>query len=90
MNSITNLATPTTSWPTAPPTVGTAYRVYGDSAPANYSSGVWKSGLFATEAPIPDGYVPPTPENCIEMKSYPSVRRAEGSAFMPLFNHINS
>lgn len=106
MSHIAILATATTSWPTAAPAVGTAYRVSGDSAPATLSGGLWKSGNLALEAPIPDGYVPPTPENCVEIKSYPSVRRAEfdssnlwwpdfmgmgqNRAFSPLFKHISS
>ncbi len=51
------------------------------------------------EAPLPVGYPAPTPPGMIELKTYPSVRRAEYSAkgssnfgmnvgFWPLFNHI--
>lgn len=53
------------------------------------------------EAPLPEGYPAPTPPGMIELKTYPSVRRAEYSAkgssnfgmnvgFWPLFNHIKS
>ncbi|MHC4219788.1 MAG: heme-binding protein [Planctomycetota bacterium] len=51
------------------------------------------------EAPLPDGYPPPTPPGAIELKRYPTVRRAEVSgdgdpdrnrrgSFWSLFNHI--
>ena len=51
------------------------------------------------EAPLPVGYPAPTPPGAIDLKRYPSVRRAEVSgsgdpdrkrngAFWPLFNHI--
>lgn len=51
------------------------------------------------DTPLPVGYPAPTPPGAIELKKYPSVRRAEKSgsmapdigmnfAFFPLFNHI--
>ena len=63
---------------------------------------MWKSTRFYTEAPLPDGYPSPTPENCIEIKTYPKERRAEydssnmwfpgffgtSRAFWSLFQHI--
>ena len=62
---------------------------------------MWQSGSFKTESPLPDGYPAPTPEGCIEIKTYPKERRAEfdstgvqfsgieqSGAFWPLFSHI--
>ena len=51
------------------------------------------------ESPLPDGYPEPTPFGAIDIKNYPSVRRAELTSkddsgegmvtgFFPLFNHI--
>ncbi len=56
-------------------------------------------GVF-TEAKLPIGYPAPTPPGAIELKDYPSVRRAEVSGtgertdasrrgFFPLFQHIS-
>ena len=59
---------------------------------------------MATEAPLPDGYNAPTPNGAIELKTYPTVRRAQfdskdlflnfifgqSRAFWTLFNHIKS
>ena len=53
---------------------------------------------------MPDNYAPPTPEHCIEIKTYPKVRRAdyddskltakglfgESRTFFTLFSHIKS
>lgn len=60
----------------------------------------WKSGLVLTDEYLPEGYPKPTPPGAIEIKHYPSVRRAEvtlkaapgvGSnvGFWPLFRHIS-
>ena len=54
---------------------------------------------MGVESPLPEGYPAPTPPGMIELKTYPSVRRAERSSkgpsdvgmyknFFPLFNHI--
>jgi hypothetical protein len=51
------------------------------------------------ESPLPEGYPEPTPPGAIDIKDYPSVRRAElvskddsaagmTAGFFPLFNHI--
>lgn len=51
-------------------------------------------------APLPEGYPAPTPPGAIELKTYPSVRRAEYAvagdpasamfkSFRPLYNHIS-
>ncbi|MEM8835995.1 MAG: heme-binding protein [Planctomycetota bacterium] len=55
----------------------------------------WRAGPFFIDSPLPDGYPAPTPPGALELKVYPSVRRAEidsiGSSrggFWPLFQHI--
>lgn len=59
----------------------------------------WRCGRCVIEAPLPEGYPAPTPPGAIEIKKYPSVRRAEfvgrgdndsgrNGAFWPLFQHI--
>ena len=65
------------SWPSAAPAPGQSVRISGSQDPATKSGDLWKSGRFATEAPLPDGYNAPTPEGAIELKTYPTVRRAE-------------
>ena len=61
--------------------------------------GVYRFEQAMIESPLPDGYPEPTPFGAIDIKEYPSVRRAEltskddsGSGmvagFFPLFNHI--
>jgi len=75
-------------------------RVGGDrEITIEVAEGVYRCGRSMIEAPLPDGYPEPTPAGAIDIKSYPSVRRAEwvtkgGSnlgmnvGFWPLFNHI--
>ncbi len=66
------------SWPVSAPSKGKVHRVYGDS-PAPFLAGEsWQTfnGL-GIEAPLPVGYPSPTPPGCVEIKTYPSVRRAE-------------
>lgn len=57
------------------------------------------AGACSITTPLPAGYPAPTPPGAIDIKSYPSVRRAEVSGesspdfgmnlgFWPLFNHI--
>ncbi len=59
----------------------------------------WSCGLARITTALPVGYPDPTPPGAIELKRYPSVRRAEVSgkgspdsgrnlAFWPLFGHI--
>ena len=61
--------------------------------------GVYRFKQAMIESPLPDGYPEPTPPGAIDIKQYPSVRRAEltsqddsgaamMSGFFPLFNHI--
>ena len=61
--------------------------------------GVYRFEQAMIESPLPDGYPEPTPFGAIDIKDYPSVRRAELTSkddsgtgmvagFFPLFNHI--
>jgi hypothetical protein len=77
-------------------------RVGGDKeASIEIIDGVYRFGPSRIESPLPAGYPEPTPPGAIDLKRYPSVRRAEfvssGSpasgmnmGFFPLFNHIKS
>ena len=83
----------------------TTWRVGGDlfAKPVplrNESENTWRLGDMVVETKLPEGYPRPTPPNAIEIKRYPSVRRAEISgrgdlrsagsrAFRPLFRHIS-
>ncbi len=98
-------ATPTTpqkqessSTPSAPGRV--IERNQGDpERAADFRDGVWRFDDMAIPTALPAGYPAPTPPEVIEIKQYPSVRRAEVSAestgpipqnqgFWPLFLHI--
>ena len=82
------------------PGAGESRRVGGDvSATISGSDGRYVYGPSVIDTPLPEGYPPPTPPGAIDLKTYPSVRRAvvsgKGSpdagmnqAFWPLFNHI--
>jgi len=58
---------------------------------------MYRAGRSFTESPLPDGYPRPTAPGAIELKHYPSIRRAEfgGSqsagerGFWPLYRHIS-
>lgn len=90
--------------PVAAPPPGQTVRLAGDPAiqPEVTPDGVRLPELgLLVEAPLPKGYPPPTPPGMLELKTYPSVRRAEISAagapnigmnfgFFPLFNHIKA
>ena len=97
-------AAPTTARPEGAPAPGATLRVLGDaSVKPVLENGEYRLpelGMMI-EAPLPEGYPAPTPPGMIELKTYPSVRRAEYSAkgssnfgmnvgFWPLFNHIKS
>ncbi len=98
------IATAKTQWPDAAPASGESFRVSGVSAPAEQVKDLWRFGDLRLESPLPVGYAAPTPDDNIEIKSYPSVRRAEfyrenlwfkgmwgvGRAFKKLFDHIKS
>jgi hypothetical protein len=91
-----------TSRPEGAPAPGTSIRLVGDPAvkPVVTAEGCQLKDMgMIVEAPLPEGYPAPTPPGMIELKTYPSVRRAEYSAsgstnfgmnvgFWPLFNHI--
>lgn len=78
----------------------TTWRVAGDLfASVEHTDGGYRFGRMLVETRLPVGYPAPTPPNAVELKRYPSVRRAEFSgsvdaragtnlAFFPLFNHI--
>jgi hypothetical protein len=75
-------------------------RVGGDREIAiEVVEGVYRCDRARIESPLPVGYPEPTPPGAIDIKEYPSVRRAEwiesdaaggvmGGGFFPLFNHI--
>lgn len=77
-------------------------RVGGDrEASIEIVNGQYRFGRSLIEAPLPAGYPEPTPPGAIDLKKYPSVRRAEftrsgnpdggmNGGFWPLFNHIKS
>ncbi|MBT8485706.1 MAG: heme-binding protein, partial [Phycisphaerae bacterium] len=59
----------------------------------------YRSGPSVVDESLPAGYPAPTPPGAIDLKSYPSVRRAQiatergggtNGAFFPLFRHISS
>jgi hypothetical protein len=76
-------------------------RVGGDqAAQVTFANGEYRSGSCRIPTPLPEGYPPPTPPGAIEVKSYPTVRRAEvdgamapdlgmNLTFWPLFQHIS-
>ncbi len=76
-------------------------RVGGDfNAKVEPRGEFWQCGKVLTDEHLPDGYPRPTPPGAIEIKHYPSVRRAEVTmnaqpgrgrdfAFWPLFRHIS-
>lgn len=97
-------AQPATTGSKANPAPGAALRLVGEATVKpvleNGEYRLPELGMMV-EAPLPDGYPAPTPPEMIEIKTYPSVRRAEYSAkgssnfgmnvgFWPLFNHIKS
>lgn len=97
-------ARPVTARPEGAPMPGGALRIVGDpKMKPVIENGEYRLPELAMliEAPLPEGYPAPTPPGMIELKTYPSVRRAEYSAkgssnfgmnvgFWPLFNHIKS
>ncbi len=89
--------------PDAVPASGESVRVHGDAAVRAVLNKEGNYEIAGTRlrqsAPLPDGYPAPTPPGMMEIKSYPTVRRAEidsrgpsglamNAAFFPLFNHI--
>lgn len=78
----------------------TVLRVGGDmKASVTRDARGFRFDRMLIDTPLPVGYPDPTPPGAIELKKYPSVRRAEASgesspdlgmnfAFFPLFNHI--
>ncbi len=85
----------------AVPAPGQTVRLGGNKEVVSERKGAdWVSGTAAITTPLPEGYPAPTPPGAIELKTYPSLRRAEfraetnnsdigmNVAFFPLFNHI--
>lgn len=82
------------------PAPGESRRVGGDlRTQVSGVDGDFRAGPCRIDTPLPAGYPVPTPPGAIELKTYPSVRRAviQGQdspdkgmnwAFWPLFNHI--
>lgn len=82
------------------PAAGESVRVGGDVEIRVSRDGEdFAAGGCSTDAPLPEGYPAPTPPGAIELKTYPSVRRAEvagdgspddgmNDTFWPLFRHI--
>jgi hypothetical protein len=96
------LAQPAAARPEGAPEPGKSVRLVGDAELKPVLEGdeyrLPQLGMLI-EAPLPVGYPAPTPPGMIELKTYPTVRRAEyrakGSSdfgmnvgFWPLFNHI--
>lgn len=90
-------------WPDETPEVGKAVRIVGDAQPAYIDGETWRWDEFGVEAPFPDNYPPPTPVDCVEIKTYPEERQAvldsrdlwfpsifgQARCFWHLFNHIS-
>jgi hypothetical protein len=86
--------------PEGAPAVGTGVRLVGSDIEVRQEGKYFRSGRFIVNEHLPAGYPAPTPPGAIEIKSYPSVRRAEFSGekaahdgrgsrgFWPLFGHI--
>jgi len=97
-------STPVAPIPLPEVAFGQALRVGGDLAitakrEGNGDSETWAVGTALINTPLPVGYAPPTPPGAIDLKRYPSLRRAEYTGtitpglgmnfgFFPLFNHI--
>lgn len=89
-------------WPSVAPAAGQSVRVVGGQSPATKRGDLWYSNNLATEAPLPDGYLAPSPQDAIDIKTYGSYRRAsfdsknlfmkavmgQSRAFWTLFDHI--
>lgn len=90
--------------PASMPANWTTWRVGGDLfTKPEFRDDSYFSGKCSITTPLPEGYPAPTPPGAIELKRYPTVRRAEmrmdaaknissqsgrNLAFWPLFNHI--
>lgn len=93
-----------TSRPASRP-AATVTRVGGDQTaravpvPGGEDGTAWSCGRLRIDTPLPVGYPAPTPPEALELKVYPTVRRAQvrgqgptqdglNGAFWPLFQHI--
>jgi hypothetical protein len=55
------LALASAQWPLVAPAAGQSVRIVGGQSPATQRGELWYSNNLETEAPLPDGYVAPTP-----------------------------
>ncbi|MHC5113708.1 MAG: heme-binding protein [Planctomycetota bacterium] len=104
MPSLSALAAALLLVPTASPSFGpdeVVKRVGGDlEIQTELKPSGYRSGPHLVDTALPAGYPPPTPPGAVELKRYPTVRRAEvtgrsdanrsASGFFPLFRHIQS
>lgn len=105
LSVIATVSAASQAWPTVAPLPGQSVRVSGDGPAAEQTGDFWKWGAYAIdESPLPVGYTAPTPPGQVEVKTYPSIRRAEYDStqvwaswafaqsrmFWKLFNHITS
>ncbi|TVQ59321.1 MAG: hypothetical protein EA379_11295 [Phycisphaerales bacterium] len=91
---------PAASQALAAPPPGHTQRIGGDhDASIERTPRGFRAGASEITTPLPEGYPDPSPPGAIDLKTYPSVRRAEVSsdvnadlgmnvAFWPLFQHI--
>lgn len=99
--SIATGPAPSTTPAVVAPAPGKVRRVGGDMTAAVERKGeFYSSGTASITTELPDGYPEPTPPGAIDLKTYPSIRRAEVSGtsspdvgmqagFFPLFGHIS-
>ena len=104
VSSFVAMAVATASWPSSAPNAGESVRVQGEQAAAKFDGKAWTSGRVKIDTALPVGYNAPTPIDAIEIKTYPSVRRADfessnlwasnwfgqSRAFWALFDHIKT
>jgi hypothetical protein len=90
------------NWPSSAPAAGNSVRVQGDQPAASFDGKIWTSGKGKIDTALPVGYNGPTPIDAVEIKTYPSVRRADfesnnlwlpnwfgqSRAFWALYDHI--
>lgn len=85
------------------PAAGASKHLDGSAKEKPYQTegGTWRSDTARIDTPLPEGYPAPTAPGCLELKTYPLVRRAkvEGKiapdlasnfGFWKLFTHIKS
>ena len=63
-------------FPDTVPLPGETIRVSGQASPAFLDGDIWKHDFYLIKAPLAENYPPPTPINCVDIKTYPAERRA--------------